>query len=68
MFSLFSPGCLGTHFVDQAGLQFRDLPAGLCLLSAGIQGVTFISLCVCSATLLCVCQSSTIGVVCLLYL
>jgi hypothetical protein len=26
-FSLCSPGCLETHFVDQAGLKLRDLPA-----------------------------------------
>jgi len=25
--SLYSPGCPGTHFVDQAGLEFRNLPA-----------------------------------------
>jgi hypothetical protein len=25
--SLFSPGCPGTHFVDQAGLEFRNPPA-----------------------------------------
>jgi hypothetical protein len=25
--SLCSPGCLGTHFVDQAGLELRNLPA-----------------------------------------
>jgi hypothetical protein len=25
--SLFSPGCPGTHFVDQAGLKFRNPPA-----------------------------------------
>jgi hypothetical protein len=24
---LSSPGCLGTRFVDQAGLKFRDSPA-----------------------------------------
>jgi hypothetical protein len=24
---LCSPGCPGTHFVDQAGLEFRNLPA-----------------------------------------
>jgi hypothetical protein len=23
--SLYSPGCLGTHFVDQAGLELRNL-------------------------------------------
>jgi hypothetical protein len=25
--SLHSPGCSGTHFVDQAGLELRNLPA-----------------------------------------
>jgi hypothetical protein len=25
--SLYSPGCSGTHFVDQAGLKLRNLPA-----------------------------------------
>jgi hypothetical protein len=25
--SLYSPGCLGTHSVDQAGLEFRNLLA-----------------------------------------
>jgi hypothetical protein len=25
--SLCSPGCPGTHFVDQAGLEFRNPPA-----------------------------------------
>jgi hypothetical protein len=25
--SLCSPGCPGTHFVDQAGLELRNLPA-----------------------------------------
>jgi hypothetical protein len=27
MVSLFSPGCPGTHFVDQARLELRNLPA-----------------------------------------
>ena len=25
--SLYSPGCPGTHFVDQAGLELRNSPA-----------------------------------------
>jgi hypothetical protein len=25
--SLYSPGCPGAHFVDQAGLKLRNLPA-----------------------------------------
>jgi hypothetical protein len=32
--SLYSPGCPGTHFVDQAGLELRNPPA-----SAGIKSV-----------------------------
>jgi hypothetical protein len=24
---MYSPGCPGTHFVDQAGLELRKLPA-----------------------------------------
>jgi hypothetical protein len=35
---LCSPGCPGTHSVDQAGLEHRD-HACLCLLSAGIKGI-----------------------------
>ena len=35
---LFSPGCPGTHSVDQAGLKFKR-SACLCLSSAGIKGV-----------------------------
>jgi hypothetical protein len=27
MVSLYSPGCPGTHFVDQAGLELRSPPA-----------------------------------------
>jgi hypothetical protein len=27
LFVLFSPGCPGTHFVDQAGLELRNPPA-----------------------------------------
>jgi hypothetical protein len=33
--SLYSPGCPGTHFVDQAGLELRNPPASA---SAGIKG------------------------------
>ena len=32
--SLYSPGCPGTHFVDQAGLELRNP-----LASAGIKGM-----------------------------
>jgi hypothetical protein len=35
--SLCSPGCLGTHSVDQAGLELRNSP--VCLPSAGIKGM-----------------------------
>jgi hypothetical protein len=35
--SLCSPGCPGTHFVDQAGLELKF--ACLCLPSSGIKGV-----------------------------
>jgi hypothetical protein len=31
--------CLGTHFVDQAGLELRNLPASASRVSAGIKGV-----------------------------
>jgi hypothetical protein len=27
--SLYSPGCPGTHFVDQAGLELSNLPASV---------------------------------------
>ena len=30
--SLCSPGCPGTHFVDQAGLELRNLPTSACRL------------------------------------
>jgi hypothetical protein len=43
--SLCSPGCPGTHSVDQAGLELR--PAWLCLLTAESKGV----LCHCLAKL-----------------
>ena len=36
--SLYSPGCPGTHFVDQAGLELRNPPASASL-SSGIKGV-----------------------------
>jgi hypothetical protein len=35
--SLYSPGCPGTHFVDQAGLELKSVC--LCLPSAGIKGM-----------------------------
>jgi hypothetical protein len=30
--SLYSPGCPGTHFVDQAGLELRNPPASASVL------------------------------------
>jgi hypothetical protein len=33
--SLYSPGCPGTHFVDQAGLEFRNPPAS----ASGVLGL-----------------------------
>jgi hypothetical protein len=36
--SLCSPGCPGTHFVDQAGLELRNLPVSA-PPSAGTEGV-----------------------------
>jgi hypothetical protein len=36
--SLCSPGCPGTHFVDQAGLELRNPPTSASQ-SAGIKGV-----------------------------
>jgi hypothetical protein len=30
--SLYSPGCPGTHFVDQTGLELRNLPASASLV------------------------------------
>jgi hypothetical protein len=30
--SLYSPGCLGTHSVDQAGLELRNPPASASLV------------------------------------
>jgi hypothetical protein len=30
--SLYRPGCPGTHFVDQAGLELRNLPASASLV------------------------------------
>jgi hypothetical protein len=33
--SLCSPGCSGIHFIDQAGLELRDLPAS----ASGVLGL-----------------------------
>jgi hypothetical protein len=35
--SLCSPGCPGTHFVDQAGLELRNPPASACQV-LGLKG------------------------------
>jgi hypothetical protein len=35
--SLYSPGCPGTHFVDQAGLELRNPPASVSQVLAGIK-------------------------------
>jgi hypothetical protein len=34
-FCFYSPGCPGTHFVDQAGLELRNLPAS----ASGVLGL-----------------------------
>jgi hypothetical protein len=33
-----NPGCLGTHYVDQAGPELTDIHQPLCLLRAASQG------------------------------
>jgi hypothetical protein len=35
--SLYSPGCPGTHFVDQAGLKLRNLPASASKVIKGVR-------------------------------
>jgi hypothetical protein len=42
-FSLRSPGCLGTHSVDQADLELRDLPASASRVR-GLKDCTTISM------------------------
>jgi hypothetical protein len=37
--SLYSPGCPGTHSVDQAGLELRNPPASASRVLGGIKGV-----------------------------
>jgi hypothetical protein len=37
--SLYSPGCPGTHFVDQAGLELRNPPASASRV-LGLKGCT----------------------------
>jgi hypothetical protein len=51
--SLYSPGCPGTHFVDQAGLKLRILPASasrvlglkVCATMPGMLLFSFIIIC-----------------------
>jgi hypothetical protein len=46
--SLYSPGCPGTHFVDQAGLELRNPPASasrvlglkVCTTTPGFNGIS----------------------------
>jgi hypothetical protein len=38
--SLYSPGCPGTYFVDQAGLELRNLPASASRV-LGLKGVGY---------------------------
>jgi hypothetical protein len=59
--SLYSPGCPGTHFVDQAGLELRNLPASasqvlglkVCATTARLGSNNILCDCFCTA-LLCV--------------
>jgi hypothetical protein len=45
--SLCSPGCPGTHFVDQAGLELRNLPASASqVLGLKGNGLNVIILCI----------------------
>jgi hypothetical protein len=47
--SLYSPGCPGTHSVDQAGLELKNPPASasqvlglkMCATTPGLMGVVF---------------------------
>jgi hypothetical protein len=36
--SLYSPGCPGTHSVDQAGLELRNLPASASASASQVLG------------------------------
>ena len=38
--SLYSPGCLGTHSVDQAGLKLRNLPVKIASQVLGLMACT----------------------------
>jgi hypothetical protein len=50
--SLYSPGCPGTHFVDQAGLELRNLPSPASrVLGLKVCATTPGSLCFLRATL-----------------
>lgn len=39
---LCSPGCSGTHYIDEVGLKVMDIPPGLCLLRARMRNSLFI--------------------------
>jgi hypothetical protein len=54
--SLYSPGCPGTHFVDQAGLELRNLPASasrvlglkVCATTAWLIWMFYLRVCLCT--------------------
>jgi hypothetical protein len=50
--SLYSPGCPGTHFVDQAGLKLRNLPAS----ASRVLGLKACTTTPGSITALCICS------------
>jgi hypothetical protein len=58
--SLYSPGCPGAHFVDQAGLELRNPPASAsrvlelkaCATTPGLKFLKFLTIiCVCFANM-----------------
>jgi hypothetical protein len=60
--SLYNPGCPGTHFVDQAGLELRNLPVsasqvlGLKACTTMLRMNVYVSMCVCcECVCMCVC-------------
>ena len=58
--SLYSPGCPGTHFVDQAGIKLRNQPASA---SASASQVLGLKACATTAHLntLCLTQRASLG-------
>ena len=42
--SLYSPGCPGTHFVDQAGLELKNSPASACATLPGMRSHLIVDL------------------------